>query len=399
MKAFRKITAFCATIFISVFASAEIVTSDIFGYSLDVPEGFEILDMTENQDSVQFQQKYFPATIILCVYKSSEQKDAQTALSFALSRLGAKEKTSSLTWHRLPCAVSEFVIENQTEAFGNEKQRGYAASIPLPAKESILVALSFLPESVWSEGDCVPFSAIDSIVVDAGSSRECGILTSFFFPQKKKMPLNLEIAGEKIQTELFEEDSKANQAVIDREFKLFLIYAQNALPEAIASWQRFYRMIMRDSLGRTKRVAFDIVASLQSKTLEMDEKNPHAALAALILEWTQNLKYARNLEAADKADFSNIVCVLTDNGSDCDSRSLLAAVLLKHSGIQSCFFVSVAYSHAILGVSLDGKMGQAFDVDGVTYLVGDTTAKGTTLGMIARDQADKSRWIPVEFPF
>ncbi len=399
MMNFRKILVSALFLIFPFFAFAEFVTSDLFGYSVDIPEGFEILDMSEDQKLVQFSQKNFPATILLCVYSNSEFSSAQTALLGAFKKLGATGEIKTVRWRRLACAASKFSMEDKNGIFGGQSQRGWAAAFPLVQKKSILVALSFVPQSFWKEGECVAKSTVDSVMLDVGSFKEPGILTSLEYPQKIRLPVNLKIADIDIETQVFAEDSAASQAVIDREFNVFLIYAKNSLPETTFAWQRFYRMIMRDSLGRLKKASFDISSALQNLALEKDEKNPKAAIAAILLEWVQNFKYSRASTNMNKADFANIVSVLKNEGSDCDSRSLLVAVLLKNMGINSCFFVSAKHSHAILGVSLPDKQGFSFDVDGVPFLVGDTVAKGATLGKIDPKQIDRSTWVEVEFPF
>lgn len=399
---FRKIAAAAALALAAHLAPAEMVTSDAFGYSLDVPEGFDILDMTEDQSMVQLTQRNFPATILLCVYPDSRCKSAPDALSLALGKLGAEpagKGAGEVRWRRLNCAASEFSMDDVSGAFGGERQRGWGAAFPLALKKSFLVALAFLPERSWAEGSCVCESAVDSVSVDAGGLREPGILTARAFPRKGRLAVEMSVDGERVPTEVDGNDSAANRAVIDREFALFSLYARANFPEAIPAWQRFYRMIMRDSLGRLRRVSFDVSAALTERAAAADPENPNAAVAASLLKWAQGLRYRRESASADRADFADVVSVIKDEGSDCDSRSLLVAVILKNMGVDSCFFVSAAYSHALLGVSLPGKKGVSFDVDGVRYLVGDTTAKGATLGMVAASQADRSKWLEVEFPF
>ena len=61
----------------------------------------------------------------------------------------------------------------------------------------------------------------------------------------------------------------------------------------------------------------------------------------------------------------------------------------------ACIFVSPVYSHAMTGVLLPGKQGQTIHVDGADYLVGETTAKGLTFGMMdAAMQRTSLREVP-----
>ncbi|MDE6774554.1 MAG: hypothetical protein K2J14_08020, partial [Treponemataceae bacterium] len=183
--------------------------------------------------------------------------------------------------------------------------------------------------------------------------------------------------------------------VIDREWKVFLPFATTDY--AIAAWQRFYRLIARDSRGRTKEAAFAIQNALAKSVRQSDPDDPDAALAQMLLTWTQGFPYARASDTPDKADFASIPSVLHGAPSDCDSRSLLVAVLLKNMDIDACLFVSAAYSHAVLGVALPGKQGQVIAAGGTDYLVGETTASGMTLGMLDASMQDRALWIPVLF--
>ena len=65
-------------------------------------------------------------------------------------------------------------------------------------------------------------------------------------------------------------------------------------------------------------------------------------------------------------------------------------------------FISAQYSHALLGVYFPDKQGQTIKVDdglaGKEYLVGETTAKGLTLGLMPASMADRKHWMAVELP-
>lgn len=231
-------------------------------------------------------------------------------------------------------------------------------------------------------------------MIDQGSFRECGLVTIFAFPGGRNKKINLTIDGRKIETQIDEEDSEAAQFVVDREFAVFKIYVSTKLWKE--AWQRFYRQIGRDSYSRMKKVSFDIYSSLYDDAKQKDPSNPNAALAQILLNWVQDFSYARTSSTADKADFMPLPKVLEGAGSDCDSRSMLVAILLKNMNIESCIFISKDYGHAMLGVVLPGKQGQTIKIDSTEYLVGETTAKGLTFGKMDAKMQDREKWIPVE---
>ena len=65
-------------------------------------------------------------------------------------------------------------------------------------------------------------------------------------------------------------------------------------------------------------------------------------------------------------------------------------------GLDSIMLVSVDYSHAMVGLHQEGKLGQSYTLDGKEYLFGETTAKKMTFGKIDSKMQDRSKWIPVE---
>ena len=153
---------------------------------------------------------------------------------------------------------------------------------------------------------------------------------------------------------------------------------------------------------RVKRAAFDIYSNLWTDAEKKDSSNPNAALAQILLTWTQNFNYDRKSASPEKADIESIPAILEGGSSDCDGRSLLLMCILKNCGIDACMFLSAEYSHALLGVYLPEKQGQTISIQEENgtkdYLVGETTAKNVTLGMIPADMQDRSKWISVELP-
>ena len=155
-------------------------------------------------------------------------------------------------------------------------------------------------------------------------------------------------------------------------------------------------------MERVKKVSFDIYTALRETSEKKDPKNPDAAFAQILLNWVQYFKYERKSSTYDKADIESIPAILEGGSSDCDGRSLLLMCILKNCSIDACMFLSAQYSHALLGVYFPDKLGQTIKVDdganGKDYLVGETTTKDLTFGLIAADMTDRKNWLPVELP-
>jgi len=77
---------------------------------------------------------------------------------------------------------------------------------------------------------------------------------------------------------------------------------------------------------------------------------------------------------------------------DCDTRSVLAHLLLTRLGIGSSVWISSAYGHSILGVALGVGSGSYKTIRGVKHYAVELTAKGFRLGMIAPEQRNMNNW-------
>ena len=380
-------------------AFSEIITSEKFNYSIDFPEGYQIEDMEEDETTVIFKNKYLDAHALIKVWENSKFSTSSEAIKDTLSRVKAVSDFSECVWRRQKCTIASF---ESPLLLPDAEAQGWAVCIPLPQKRGYLTILSYSPKKVYEDLAQVLISLLDSVLIDTGSFREPGLITSAFYPRKNAKNISLTIEGQKIQTQIDSVDTEASQAVIDREFAVFSFYASNNLPEMFDAWIRFYRLLARDSMERVKKVSFDIYTVLKDECEKKDAQNPDAALAQLLLNWAQDFNYERKSSSYDKADIESIPAILEGGSSDCDGRSLLLMCILKNCSIDSCMFISAQYSHALLGVYFPDKQGQTIHVDdnegGKDYLTGETTAKDLTLGMMPASMTDRKNWMAVELP-
>ena len=142
---------------------------------------------------------------------------------------------------------------------------------------------------------------------------------------------------------------------------------------------------------RIKKACFSFCSNLFINC--MKSENPNLVYAQKILQFVQEKKYGRTPAGTD---FTDLCSTFLGKESDCDSRSLLVAILLSQMNIKSTLFVSPEYSHAIVGAVLD-KSGAKIDVAGNSYLLGETTAK-VDFGLIAQNYNDTNKWINIQLP-
>lgn len=372
--------------------NAEFVTSEKFNYSLDLPEMFYIEDFSKDETSILFKNQKLPVELACRVWNKKDYSSSKKCLSETLKKIYAAGEISSFEWNTRACSISEFEINEKV--FG-KKMKGWAVCSPLSKSENFLTLLCYTSEKTYFDSMQFILSVLDSLILDKRDFKTPGIITTFAFPRNSPQKINLNIQNKIIPCEIDSIDEEAATFVIDREFAVFSLYTdEKCWKEA---WQRFYRLIERDTIERVKKCSLEIFKYLTPLAISSGEENPDFAIAQILLNWVQNFDYQRKSASASKADFQNIPSVLKGKPSDCDSRSLLLFALFKTMNIESVMLISVDYSHAMIAVNFEGKQGQTFSYNNKEYLFGETTAKNLTFGKIDSAMQDRKKWIPVEF--
>ncbi len=350
-----------------------------------MPESFYIADGTEDEKLILLNSKELNTDVIIEIDDSNQFSSSQAVLKNIFEKLSADGSFSKVTWRGQNCTISNFKMKNN--AF-SENQQGWAAAIPLPSKKAVLTCLAYTSEQTSFDKDQLLLSILDSIMIDNTCFKSSGLITTFAYPKTKNKEIKIEIANKSVTSFIDENDSKAAQFVIDREFSVFKLFASSKYWKT--AWQRFYRQIAKDSSQRLKRFSLDIDAVLSDKTKQQK--------AQYLLTWMQNQTFEQPAaNTPDKADFVCPTDILLGKSSDCDSRSLLIAVVLNLMNIESCIFVSPEYSHALTGIYLPDSLGQSIQIDGKNFLLAETTEKNISIGTIRAEFQNKSKWIPIEF--
>ena len=349
--------------------------------AIDLPEGFYTVSASEDEKSYQLQSSLLPVTAAIKIYGKEIYKTPTDALTDNFKRIKAQNEIETFKWRNQDIALATY-----SNYLGQIANAGYAVAVSLPENEGILIMLVWTEQSHFSAyGDFI-LSVIDGLCIDFGSYFEAGPITHYAFPDSENfIPVTLKIDGKEIKSSIRQSDKDANEYLIEREYNVLKLYANSPLWQE--AWTRYYRMIFRDSFKRLNRVSFDI----------FNEINPYCTddtdLAQKLLTWTQGMKYEREKTSSD---FASLPSIILGGGSDCDSRSMLLSVLLKNMNMDSIMFISKEFSHAVAGL-VSTHPGHSFTANGKEYLMGETTASGITWGMIAQEQDDISKWIPVLF--
>ena len=387
-------TRFCKKLFyflfiifaITSYSFSEQITDRDFGFSLDIPEGFEIADYTEDGMSYVFSHPNIPVTLVMKLTEEKNAKSAAEVLNINLKKLNASGETDSFKWNGTVCGISNFSMSL------DDNYSGWAVSAPVKIQDYYVILLCYAPES---KKGCEQFiiSTINSLSINNEYLNTPGIITSYAFPPEGSESVLLKIGGKEIKTSLDKSDEEAAMFVIDFEYSVLNLYANHKMWKE--AWQRYYRMIYRDNAGRLQQTAKNIYDSIYPELKKSKPQDADIKYAQALLSWVQTFGYER-AQSKIESDFTSLPASIKGKGSDCDSRSMLVSVLLNYTGIDTAMLISREYSHAVVVTDIPAP-GQTFTMEnGREYLFGETTAR-VTWGMLAQDQADRTKWIPVTF--
>ena len=387
-------TRFCKKLFyflfiifaITSYSFSEQITDRDFGFSLDIPEGFEIADYTEDGMSYVFSHPNIPVTLVMKLTEEKNAKSAAEILNINLKKLNASGETDSFKWNGTVCGISNFSMSL------DDNYSGWAVSAPVKLQDYYVILLCYAPES---KKGCDQFiiSTINSLSINNEYLNTPGIITSYAFPSEGSESVLLKIGGKEIKTSLDKSDEEAAKFVIDLEYSVLNLYANHKMWKE--AWQRYYRMIYRDNAGRLQQTAKNIYDSIYPELKKSKPQDADIKYAQALLSWVQTFGYER-AQSKIESDFTSLPASIKGKGSDCDSRSMLVSVLLNYTGIDTAMLISREYSHAVVVTDIPAP-GQTFTMEnGREYLFGETTAR-VTWGMLAQDQADRTKWIPVTF--
>lgn len=359
---------------------AEILNSPTWGYSVDLPEEFVLVDKN-GADSYMFENAFVSSTVILKAYKKEKFSSSLEAMETVMKQLGAEFECAETDWRNTDCIISQFAFN-----LGGASNTGWAISSLLQDSKGYVVMLCYTPTDVFYDLEQFVISCVDSLCIDYGSYYSPGPLTSFAFPKGEVQNHTVEIAGEKIDFTLDSSDIEADRFVVEREYSVLCLYQDSEM--WVEAWQRYYRQVYKNAYSRLKIAAFNIYNKL-IKTCESE--NPEIELAQKLLSWTQGFDYVRDFTSTD---FTPITASITGTGSDCDSRAMLLACLLHHMNYDTCLFVSAEFSHSLFGIVLD-KAGAKINIDGRQFLLGETTAQ-VDIGLVPANMNQTDKWIFVE---
>ena len=368
--------------------NAESISDKDFKFSLDIPEGFQIDSYTEDGMSYIFSHPNIPVTLVLRIYNNLDKTDSSSVLKNTLSKLSAKSDIDSFYWSKKTCAISSFSMTI------DQNYKGWAICAPSLIEGSYINLMCYAPSD--KEAACEQFimSTLNGLCINPDYYYVPGIITSYAFPSQGKTRNKVTINNKTIISQIDKADIEASNFVIELEYSVLKLYAKHALWKE--AWQRYYKMIYRDAFGRLEDFSEKTFEALYPLAEKENPSNPDITYAQYLLSWVQTFNYQRAGNKND-SDFTSPLAAICGQGNDCDSRSILLSILLNSIDVESILLFSIDYSHAMAATNIKAP-GQTYKLEEnqKEYIFGETT-DNVTWGMIALDQSDRSKWIPVTF--
>jgi hypothetical protein len=241
------------------------------------------------------------------------------------------------------------------------------------------VLIAFAPAEGFASARDGLLSALDSFSPSGKGVLEPGPVSQMSapFPSQSRETVPLAFRGRTLPVAFGRGEQAATQSLVEREARLLASYKAGQRE----AWNRFYRMIYRDSYHRLDALVDKLQTTMAAAGISPKD------VPAELLSWIQAFTYERT---GTLSDFLSPVSSAMSAAGDCDSRALLYDLLLDHLGVDAILLVSTRFSHALAGVQVN-RPGAAFTFEGRKYLVAEMTEK-VAMGMIAKEMADGSAW-------
>ena len=121
-------------------------------------------------------------------------------------------------------------------------------------------------------------------------------------------------------------------------------------------------------------------------------------VANLVVTFVQQIHYERPKD--QPFEILPPANVVAEKRGDCDSKSLLAHLILREFGIESVMLSSRAHGHAMLGIAIPAPGKHQFNFGGHTYAFTELTAPNSPIGHVNDELLRPDDWkvVPTRWP-
>ncbi len=154
--------------------------------------------------------------------------------------------------------------------------------------------------------------------------------------------------------------------------------------ECLEDLRCIYDELMRSNPRPVRELGERFVEYIRTNQLSQ------AQAADLIVGFVQRIQYELPPEGVPFGVYPPALVPAKDRG-DCDSKAVLAVMLLRQVGIDAVVLYSAPLAHAAVGVGLPGS-GTAMRLGGRSYRYTEITNEGWPIGMIPPDHDKPHLW-------
>jgi len=358
--------------------------SPTWGFHIDLPEGYEYAE-GDARDRFSFGG---PEGLMFDLVVYNDRYNSMLELANDINaRLSNRGDVDFFQYRDKQAAMIKLT-------FGNFDGWGLAVELGSPtgttansagSRRPILLALAYGPAN-RRDLELFHISALDSISPTLEDRYYPGPIMEYSYPRGEARSTPLAVRG--VSAMIRENDAEASQVLIEREFIILKNYLNTPLLQDATI--RYYRFIFKDSYDRISDAATAIAHHFGGHTAVTDEQK--RAFAQRALSFVQGFTYERFLV---ESDFLNLITSVTEGKGDCDSHSMLFAMILANANIRGAIMLSFHYSHS-MGLADVVGTGARFEALGTRWLVAETTTR-IDIGLIAEDVSDPRYWFAVVF--
>jgi hypothetical protein len=199
--------AVAAALVLSIAAAADPLASPTWGFSLDLPEGFE-LSGGDRKNRFSFYDAAAGASLDMVAYPAGRFASPEALLADAARRLLAEAEPAAFEYRGRKAAISRLAF---TAPFGSAE--GWALAVELEAaaggeeRRPLLLMLAY--GKATETDDARYLSALDSLSPAPRDKTAAGPISVFAFPSKGTKEVQLTVGGERVAARIDESDAEA----------------------------------------------------------------------------------------------------------------------------------------------------------------------------------------------
>lgn len=361
---------------VSVLSSGAYEITLLGGSRMDIPEAWELDNSDPSVPSWYSPDRRSAAEVLL--WEPGSWETLEEFLEHVKPD-GAEGDTVTF-----PLWDGEVALSDWSFAISGIQFRGWFLLVRGSGPDVLVSAIA--AEEDFPERQSFLLSVIDSYIPSDGWRLSPGAVSTF-------LELTGEISTEIVSTQFegqsltWEQSPSGNQAsqdVIEREAIILSAYA--AVPELFyPAWERYYRLIYRDSYSRLLPLA----EALQSGPLPASHVDKRE-VADRLLAWLQSFSYGSTTGFSDLLAPS-LACA--GQVGDCDSLSLALLILMDRYDVEGRLLLSQQALHALGGFNLPGE-GLRYSEGEQSWLVAELTSS-LPLGVLPERLTGVSDWFGI----